>query len=122
VERAFNGVGGWGYFNQALVDSAMADRAHFMRIYNELLEREEKARREAPVVAAYRRALLEGSTQTSEVEKKTSPLLAGCSTEVGGGEERPDDASRAIGELAVQWRPREGAGDPSRLPSHHDVL
>jgi hypothetical protein len=31
VERAFNGVGGWAYFNQALIDSVMADRAHFVR-------------------------------------------------------------------------------------------
>jgi hypothetical protein len=74
VERAFNGVGGWHYFNQALIDSAMADRAHFMRIYNDLLARADRARREAPEVAAYRRALLEGSTQTSEVEKKTSEV------------------------------------------------
>jgi hypothetical protein len=57
VQRAFNGVGGRHYFNHALIDSAMADRAHFTRIYNELLEREEKARREAPAVAAYRRAM-----------------------------------------------------------------
>jgi hypothetical protein len=100
VERAFDGVGGWRYFNQALIDSVMADRAHFMRIYNDLLEREEKARREAPVVAAYRRALL---AQASEVEKKT--------TEVVCEEEQPVDLSRAIGGLAARWRLQEGAGD-----------
>jgi hypothetical protein len=102
VERAFRGIGGWHCFSQALMDSVATDRAHFIRAYNELVEREERAQRESPVIRAYRQAVLgDGATedrskrprmiavdveeerrllaggQTSEVEKKTSEVVEG---------------------------------------------
>ena len=69
VERAFNCVGGWQYFNTALMDSVMADRAHFMRAYGELVERDERERREPPAVTAYRRMLLGGGAAEEGVRR-----------------------------------------------------
>ena len=81
VERAFNGVGGWQYFNTALMETAMADRAHFMRIYGELVERSERERREAPAVTAYRRMLL-GDGAAEEGARRARMI----GVEVDGGE------------------------------------
>jgi hypothetical protein len=133
VERAFNGVGGWHYFRQALAESVMADRAHFMRIYSELLEREEKARREAPAVVAYRRAMLghDGREDRSkrprmiavDVEEERRRLAAGeeqpeAQDPVGPGEaeaavgERPEAVARAVQGLASRWRMPDDDGRP----------
>jgi hypothetical protein len=67
VRRAFEAVGGWSYFSVALTESEMADRAHFMRIYRDLQEHEERRRRMLPSVASYRRAILDPGTQAIPV-------------------------------------------------------
>jgi len=128
VERAFNGIGGWQYFNEALMDSVMADRAHFMRVYGELLEREERERREIPAVTEYRRMLL-GDAGRADRSKRPRMIAVDVEEErrrlAGGGngaerqrllgpggegaeEERPGEAAAVVKNLAEGWRMRRG--------------
>jgi hypothetical protein len=39
VEKAFNALGGWNYFRVALQEDEVADRAHFMRTFEQLQRR-----------------------------------------------------------------------------------
>jgi hypothetical protein len=103
VERAFNGVGGWGYFNQALIDSAMADRAHFMRIYNDPLERADKARPSVPALpttspgslARRETGLVAGGTYPLQSRRESAQCYPVC-TGLTHILARPTDAGMAV--------------------------
>lgn len=65
VQRAFEAIGGWGYFRYALEDAEMSDRARFYQAFEQLQNRERQTRRELPAVTEYRRLVAETAKRLS---------------------------------------------------------